>query len=65
MLLRNTLAMMVCLGILLSAVSPARAGLIRAVKDKHKANPDSLHAKLQATIKDHKAYSGHHHGKPK
>ena len=59
MLLRNGLAMILGLGVFLSSIAPAHAGVIRAVKDKHKANPDSLHAKVQAHIKDHKAYSGH------
>jgi hypothetical protein len=59
MFLRHGLVMFLCLGLVLSSVAPARAGVIRAVKDKHQANPNTLHAKVQANIKDHKAYSGH------
>ena len=68
MLLRIGLALILCLTLVLACVAPAQAGVIKAVAAKHKANPNSLHAKAQAKIKDHKAYSGHHpirHGKKK
>ena len=52
-------ALMLSLGIMMASITPAQAGVVRAVKDKHKANPNSLHAKVQASVKDHKAYSGH------
>ena len=67
-LLRNCLALFLCLGLALATLSSAQAGVIRAVKDKHKANPNTLHAKVKENIKDHKAYSGHQpilHGKRK
>jgi hypothetical protein len=57
--LRSYLTLFICLGLALAALSSAQAGLIRAVKDKHKANPNTLHAKVKENIKDHKAYSGH------
>ena len=59
MLSQKCWAIILGLGFVIASIAPAQAGVIRAVKDKHKANPDSLHAKVQANIKDHKAYSGH------
>jgi hypothetical protein len=59
MLMRNGLAMVLCVGIALASLAPAQAGLIKAVKAKHKANPASLHSKVQETIKDHKAAHPH------
>jgi hypothetical protein len=47
------------LGIALAIANSAQAGVIRAVKDKHKANPNTVHNKVKEHIKDHKAYSGH------
>ncbi len=57
--LRNCLAAILCLSFALTNLSSAQAGVIRAVKDKHKANPNTLHAKVKENIKDRKAYSGH------
>jgi hypothetical protein len=59
MLLNKCWAVILGLGLVMASMGPAQAGVVRAVKDKHKANPNSLHAKVQANIKDHKAYSGH------
>lgn len=59
--LRNTLALVLCLIVAFAALSPAQAGVIKAVHAKHKANPNTLHNKAKEKIKDHKAYGGHHH----
>jgi hypothetical protein len=59
MFFRKSWAMLVGLGLVMTMIASAHAGVVKAVKAKHKANPDSLHAKVQANIKDHKAYSGH------
>jgi hypothetical protein len=59
MLQQKGWAVIIGIGLLMASMEPAEAGVVRAVKDKHKANPNSLHAKVQANIKDHKAYSGH------
>jgi hypothetical protein len=57
---QNCVSVFLCLSLTLaSCLSSAQAGVIRAVKDKHKANPNTLHAKVKENIKDHKAYSGH------
>ncbi|MBC7852816.1 MAG: hypothetical protein IAF94_05220 [Pirellulaceae bacterium] len=58
-ILRNCLALVLCLILALAALSAAQAGVIKAVKAKHKANPNTLHNKAKEKIKDHKAYSGH------
>jgi hypothetical protein len=54
------LAMIVCIGLIGPIAPLAHGGVIKAVVEKHKKKPDSLHAKVQANIKDKKAASGRH-----
>lgn len=61
---RNYVAIFLCMALVTACVTQASAGLIAAIVDKHKSNPEGLHAK----IKQKKALSDHqpllkHHGK--
>lgn len=61
MRLRIGLAMVLCLGFAVSCVPFAAAGVIKAVAAKHKAKPDSLHAKLKhkKVMSDHQPLLRH------
>lgn len=57
---RIGLVMIMCIGLIAPCVPLAHGGVIKAVVEKHKKKPDSLHAKIHANIKDKKAAGGHH-----
>jgi hypothetical protein len=59
---RKTLAIILCVASTLSCTASVHAGLIHAIVEKHKANPEGLHAKIHAKVH---AFKLAHPKKPK